>query len=113
MLRELEAANKRSQGKFKPPKKRKPCFADEGVKPYKYIPGVGAYKIERSMTAPLLTKLKSKVDLKVQKNTYIDQLVREEEKRKKPGIGKYNITKSLEDIEKENKKKYSRKIVQG
>lgn len=34
--------------------------------------------------------------MKIKKNTYIDQIIFDDEKYKRPGVGKYNIAKSLE-----------------
>lgn len=62
------------------------------------MPGPGTYGLERSMTAPLLTKLKPKVDMKLKKNSYLDQLVRMEERFKPPGVGKYNVTQSTASL---------------
>jgi hypothetical protein len=73
---------------------------DEHTSLFKYIPGPGAYKLSRSQSAP--NKLKPKIDLKASKNTYIDQIVFDYEKYKKPGVGKYNISKSLEKQKEEN-----------
>jgi hypothetical protein len=44
-----------------------------------------------------------KVDFKLKKNTYIEQLIHSEEKLKYPGVGKYDLTKSVEE-EMENSK---------
>jgi len=93
--RTLEDKNtSRGKTKFKPPKKHKPCFVDENLRHIKFVPGPGTYNMDRSMTVRHLSKLTPKVDLKIKKNTYIDQLVRNEERFKPPGVGKYNIRQS-------------------
>lgn len=70
---------------------------DERVKPIKFVPGPGKYHMERSFTTPALTKLTPKIDLAVKKNTYIEQIIHDDEKYKRPGVGKYNLTMSVED----------------
>jgi hypothetical protein len=84
---------------------------DEHTSLFKYIPGPGAYKLSRSQSAP--NKLKPKIDLKASKNTYIDQIVFDYEKYKKPGVGKYNISKSLEKQKEENLKLSRKKLSYG
>ena len=42
-----------------------------------------------------------KIDKDLSKNTYIEQIEREQKNRKKPGIGTYSIEKSIKDKQKE------------
>jgi hypothetical protein len=80
-------------------------FMDDLVKSKNFIPG-HKYNIETSLLegAGKEEKKPKEVDKKTKRNTYIDQLIREQELRYIPGPGAHNIIKTDKQIEEELKK---------
>ena len=88
--------NKPKQKKFKANCKHKPCFMDEQIKPFVANPSPDKYKTKDEFE-PRQKRHKSadlkKVDKKICKQTYIDEIDDFAKKHKPPGVGKYDLLK--------------------
>lgn len=87
--------HKRRQGKLKVTTRSRVCYFDELAKPTSTYPAASMYKVEGDMirrTKSASIK-KEKIDFKLKKGTYIDNIEEYETKHKPPGIGKFDLTK--------------------
>ena len=89
--------NKPKQKKFKVECNHKPCFMDEQIKPFVPNPSPDKYKMKEGFEPNSQKRHKSadlkKVDTKMSKRTYIDDIDEFAKKFKPPGVGKYDLLK--------------------
>lgn len=107
----LKAMKDREQLKVKKGQKFKGTVVRRGhyledLKKMTFGPGPAAYNTLKEIP-PLNAKAKSAKNDKmknISKNTYIDMIFHNAQKRKMPGPGEYNVIKTEEDIKKELQK---------
>lgn len=81
-------------------------YLDDETKVHSAVPGPGKYvKSEEWAEIP---KLKVK---HADKMTYVDEIIRQGKKEKKPAPGQYNVTKTLQELEAEAKRQTAKKLI--
>ncbi|KAL4456933.1 hypothetical protein ABPG74_014571 [Tetrahymena malaccensis] len=88
-------------------------FYNDLEKQFKGYPGPNKYKLDYVWVSQNDIEKGRKKPHDTKKNTYIDNIIDESKKRPVPGPGKYNITKTEEQIKKEVQEMKSKKIKQG
>eukprot|EP00825_Cyclidium_porcatum_P008854 TRINITY_DN1443_c0_g2_i3.p2 TRINITY_DN1443_c0_g2~~TRINITY_DN1443_c0_g2_i3.p2 ORF type:complete len:295 (-),score=84.47 TRINITY_DN1443_c0_g2_i3:291-1175(-) len=100
--------NKEKQSKIKIKDKKntkyvckRGSYLDDAVKTVKIVPGPDKYKIEKDWISKADIEKGKKKPSKTQRNTYIDFITKEAKARPIPGVGKYNLEKTAEQLKKE------------
>lgn len=83
-------------------------FLDDETKLHKLVPGPGKYTFSEEW--PEKSKLKPRYS---QNLTYIQEIIKQQKKEKRPGPGKYNLFKSQKEVEAEKKALSVKKIKQS
>ncbi len=81
---------------------KKGSYLDDAIKTRKHVPGPCSYKNEIIWVTKRDIEYGKRRPTKTVRETYIETIFKDNKKNPLPGVGKYNLFKSEEEIKKEN-----------